>query len=294
METKTLPPFPNHSWLVFSLTFGPRDAPRVFHARSSAHYLTTVENGTRSVRWIHQDRDESWTEQPGAVQLLPYDGESHTLVMESREGCTVRTLVIPRPHLTGCFPNGRVHGTSHGQHGGKRDRKAPVVIEDDVVWRCAIRVAISPHSSGDAADGSSDEAARRLIGRLAEIGGGTVPEWRFDASVFQPRTVERLVNRIDGGLRQTITIAELGLLVGLSSSHFAKKFRNSTGYSPQRFINRRRIRRSLTMLQDQSLTPADVAASVGFSSQSHFTRVFSGMTGLTPARYQAQFRRPDG
>lgn len=286
MESKKLPPFPHHSWLAFAITLDRGDDPCVFRVRSTAHYLTTVENGTRTVRWISKDRDEQWNERPGAVQILPYDGDSHTIVMRSHESCTVRTLLIPKPHLDGCFPNGFAKNANDGT--------APVVLEDDVIWRCAIRVAVAPQPARDAADCSADEAARQLIGRLAEIGGGPAPDWRLDASVFQPRTVERLVNRIDGGLRKTITVAELGLHVGLSPSHFAKKFRNSTGYSPQRFINRRRIRGALQSLQDQSLTPTNVATRLGFSSQSHFTRIFSGMTGLTPARYQAQFRRPVG
>ena len=57
-----------------------------------------------------------------------------------------------------------------------------------------------------------------------------------------------------------------------------------------RFINRRRILRSLVTLNtDASL--ASIALDLGFSSQSHFTRIFSGLTGITPAKYQKQTRR---
>jgi len=78
--------------------------------------------------------------------------------------------------------------------------------------------------------------------------------------------------------------------VGLSPSHFAKKFRHSTGLSLCRFINRRRILRSLETLKTDGPV-ANVALDLGFSSQSHFTRIFSGLTGMTPARYQKQARR---
>ena len=57
-----------------------------------------------------------------------------------------------------------------------------------------------------------------------------------------------------------------------------------------RFINRRRILRSLVTLNtDASL--ASIALDLGFSSQSHFTRIFSGLTGITTAKYQKQTRR---
>jgi AraC-like DNA-binding protein len=55
-------------------------------------------------------------------------------------------------------------------------------------------------------------------------------------------------------------------------------------------VNRRRILRSLaTLKNDVSL--ASVALDFGFSSQSHFTRIFNGLTGMTPAKYQKS-RKP--
>lgn len=35
---------------------------------------------------------------------------------------------------------------------------------------------------------------------------------------------------------------------------------------------------------------ASVALDLGFSSQSHFTRLFSSLTGMTPAKYRKQVR----
>jgi len=79
----------------------------------------------------------------------------------------------------------------------------------------------------------------------------------------------------------------------MSPSHFAKKFRQSTGLSLNRFVNRRRIIRSLeTLKTDVSL--ASIALDLGFASQSHFTRLFSHMTGMTPAKYQKSFKRTVG
>ena len=83
------------------------------------------------------------------------------------------------------------------------------------------------------------------------------------------------------------------MLAGLSPSHFAKKFRQSTGLSLNRFVNRRRIIHSLeTLKADASL--ASIALDLGFSSQSHFTRLFSGLTGMTPAKYQKGVKRTVG
>ncbi|MBM4023214.1 MAG: helix-turn-helix transcriptional regulator [Planctomycetes bacterium] len=74
--------------------------------------------------------------------------------------------------------------------------------------------------------------------------------------------------------------------VGLAPSHFGKKFRQSTGLSLHRFVNRRRLQASLGMLRDSTAPLARVSCDLGFSSQSHFMRLCSELIGITPARYR--------
>ncbi|MFM8496707.1 MAG: helix-turn-helix domain-containing protein [Planctomycetia bacterium] len=138
------------------------------------------------------------------------------------------------------------------------------------------------------------EASRRLVLRLAELNGSGLPDWSCDSSVFDRRTMAKLVDLIDARHRVALSLGEMAVCAGLSPSHFAKKFRLSTGLSLQRFINRRRIRASLELLKTDSQPLAFIAFDLGFSSQSHFTRLFSGLTGMTPAKYRKQFRRTVG
>ena len=53
----------------------------------------------------------------------------------------------------------------------------------------------------------------------------------------------------------------------------------------------RRIRLALVMLHDDSRSLAQLSLDLGFSSQSHFTRLFSGLTGMSPGRFQRQCAR---
>ncbi|MFM8493965.1 MAG: helix-turn-helix transcriptional regulator [Planctomycetia bacterium] len=103
-----------------------------------------------------------------------------------------------------------------------------------------------------------------------------------------------LVEHIDSHLAVAPSLSDMGWRVGISPSHFARKFRHSTGLSLYRFINRRRILRSLDTLRDESQSLAGVSLDLGFSSQSHFTRLFSKLTGMTPAKYRKQVRRVVG
>jgi AraC family transcriptional regulator len=50
------------------------------------------------------------------------------------------------------------------------------------------------------------------------------------------------------------------------------------------------VAKALDVLRSDSTPLSRVALELGFSSQSHFTRLFSEATGITPARYQKRFK----
>jgi AraC-like DNA-binding protein len=100
-----------------------------------------------------------------------------------------------------------------------------------------------------------------------------------------------IADYIDAHLHRFVSLDELALLPGLSPSHFAKKFHQSAGLSVQRFVNRRRLQAALPMLETTSTPLSQVSLALGFSSQSHFTRLFGEMTGMTPDRFRKQIGR---
>lgn len=95
-----------------------------------------------------------------------------------------------------------------------------------------------------------EEVARKLVLRLTEPCGGGKPGWHADTSVFARRAVSDLVDYIDAHLQTAPSLSEMASLVRLSPSHFAKKFRQSTGLSLNRFINLRRVHRALDTLME--------------------------------------------
>jgi len=144
-----------------------------------------------------------------------------------------------------------------------------------------------------AEDVGAEIAARRLIIRLATLVGVDQPEWLKDTSVFTPRVMALIVERVDAHLTLRASLEDISSGFGLSPSHFARKFQHSTGVSLNRFINRRRIALSLAMLKAGGTSLSQMSLDLGFSSQSHFTRLFSGLTGLTPHQYRRAQRLAD-
>lgn len=120
-----------------------------------------------------------------------------------------------------------------------------------------------------------------------------MPERHEDPSVFEPHTLRQLVESIDARLRRAPRVADLAGRVGLAPEDFVRTFRETTGLSLYRFVNRRRIRAALDLLRNPSRDLAGIARALGVSSPSRFSRLFSGLTGMTPEEYREQFGRTE-
>jgi AraC family transcriptional regulator len=90
---------------------------------------------------------------------------------------------------------------------------------------------------------------------------------------------------IDDHIGERISLDELAGQAGVSRFHFARQFRLSTGESPMGYLRRLRIERSKSILQNRDTTIAEVAARLGFSDQSHFTRIFGRLVGVSPGSF---------
>ncbi len=254
--------------------------------RGVCHTLSLTASGHHDVRWVTRGRERQWCERSGAVHFLPADDEHHTFLTKMSRDCESQVLLLPLRHFHDCV-------ATEGCEPPVETRR--ILTPNDLILKaCISRLCAIGHSQDAAFDGQDEEVARRLILRITELTGGGRPDWHDDDSVFEARVLRHLVNVIDEHLRIEPMLSDMAMLVGLSPSHFAKKFRATTGLSLHRFISRRRIRASLETLKDQSQSLAHVALDLGFSSQSHFTHIFSGLTGMTPAKYQKQFRRTVG
>jgi len=87
-------------------------------------------------------------------------------------------------------------------------------------------------------------------------------------------------------LAETLQLSELAAISGLSISHFSRAFKGSTGLPPHRWHLNMRIDRARKMLADASPSLADVAYATGFADQSHFTRLFSRIVGMSPGTWR--------
>lgn len=107
-----------------------------------------------------------------------------------------------------------------------------------------------------------------------------LPKWRL-------RRVEEYVGT---HFDHCISLSELAEVAGLSRMHFAAQFRAATGYRPREYLLHQRIERAKSLLSNTETALAEVALTVGFCTQAHFSTVFKRITGDTPARWRCASR----
>ena len=122
--------------------------------------------------------------------------------------------------------------------------------------------------------------------RFGQITGRPDIVWKLP-----PWRLRRIADYVDAHVDRDICMADLAKLVGLSSGHLHRSFRATTGKTPLEFINERRIRRAIRLLQREDLAITLLSMRCGFQSPSHFARVFRRVTGLNPSAYRKEFLR---
>jgi AraC-like DNA-binding protein len=105
---------------------------------------------------------------------------------------------------------------------------------------------------------------------------GKLPQWRL----------KRVREYIDAHLDQPLTLASIAALTGLTRMHFAAQFRAATGVRPHEYLLRRRIEFAQRLLSESSMPIVEIALSVGFQTQAHFTTVFKRFVEDTPYQWR--------
>jgi AraC family transcriptional regulator len=97
------------------------------------------------------------------------------------------------------------------------------------------------------------------------------------------RKIKELVH---AKMEDDLSLDEMAQSIGLSTAHFARMFRKSTGETPHQFVQRQRLERAKAMLRAPDTRVLDVAVACGFKTQQHFAQVFRDVLGVSPTEYR--------
>lgn len=173
---------------------------------------------------------------------------------------------------------------------------APLHVRDSVVIKLTGTLLRAVHGRASTSSLYADGITLSILARLLEniaARASIKPARPSSVSPLEAWRVKIAIDFIDQRIDGSLTLAELGGAVGLSPMHFAARFRAATGTSPHTFILRRRVEHAKTLLATTRSTVADIAFSVGFRTQAHFTTVFRRHVDDTPHRWRAKHGRSE-
>ena len=98
--------------------------------------------------------------------------------------------------------------------------------------------------------------------------------------------VGRALDYIATHFRENFSLQDLAREVHLSTFRIAHLVKEQTGRTIMQHVHEMRVREALRLLEESSLSCAEIAYAVGFTDQSYFTRRFRALTGLTPRRHR--------
>jgi AraC-like DNA-binding protein len=140
--------------------------------------------------------------------------------------------------------------------------------------------------SPEALAGLTSSALEGMLGSTS--GESAVPA--FGRAQFRgglpPRVLQRVREHVETNLEGTISLHDLATTAGLSTSHFARAFKQSEGTSPHKYVMSRRLQQALQLLAETELPLSEIASATGFADQSHFSRQFRRFVGITPSSYR--------
>jgi AraC-like DNA-binding protein len=100
------------------------------------------------------------------------------------------------------------------------------------------------------------------------------------------RRLLRARDAMDRAYAQPLDIPALARIACVSEAHFIRTFKATFGETPHRYLQRRRVERSMFLLRETDRTVTDICFDVGFTSLGTFSRTFSEIMGETPTAYR--------
>jgi AraC-like DNA-binding protein len=125
-----------------------------------------------------------------------------------------------------------------------------------------------------------------LTAHVAQAYGGLQRTSAPARGGLAPWQAKRACERLESDLGGKLSLQKVAAELDLSVSHFSRAFRISIGLPPHQWLLHQRVKAAKQLMSVRDLPLTEIAMSAGFANQSHFTRVFSSVVGISPAAWR--------
>jgi len=117
-----------------------------------------------------------------------------------------------------------------------------------------------------------------------------LPQPAVRRAALAPHRVNTVVAYIEEHAAETVGVKKLASVVNMSPFHFARMFKGALGVPPHAYITNVRMERAKRLLASSNLSLREIATTVGYQTQAHFTGVFHKHVGITPRTFRLKYR----
>jgi transcriptional regulator GlxA family with amidase domain len=132
------------------------------------------------------------------------------------------------------------------------------------------------------------DAARELVIFVKRPGGQSQVSASLASQMTGSAGIRDVQNWILANLECKLTVEEMAKRSCMSVRHFSRVFREETGLSPSRFVERARLEGALRLLEDTLLPLKTIAFRCGFASDEQMRKVFKKRLARTAREYRLQ------
>ena len=100
------------------------------------------------------------------------------------------------------------------------------------------------------------------------------------------RRLLRARDAMDRAYAEPLDVRAVAAVAHISEAHFSRSFRAVFGETPHRYLQRRRVERSMFLLRETDRSVTDICFDVGFTSRGTFSRTFRDIVGEPPSDYR--------
>jgi AraC family transcriptional regulator len=164
-------------------------------------------------------------------------------------------------------------------------RAPPFGVHDPIMYGMALAMLASMNSNEAAQPIFVEYMALAFHAHVVHAYGG-VPERHSNYGGLAPWQMRRVVEVVEENPGANHTITMLAQECNLSSSYFARAFKETAGLAPHQWLTRKRIEHACRMLAQTSMELSEIALACGFVDQSHFSRVFTRQEKRSPGKWR--------
>ncbi len=159
--------------------------------------------------------------------------------------------------------------------------------KDTLIERLALEVRDALTDPDPSAPIYIDYLTRAVAARLIRAHSTrSTPRPETRAGTLTRTQLNHAIGYMEENIDKPLALIDVARAVGLSTTHFARCFKRSTGSAPHQYLMRCRVERARRLLIETDNAIAQIAFACGFAHQEHLTRAFRRLSGETPARFR--------